>query len=125
MYSHNTANEYTEIGGESVSHDAAGNMTVDPAGYHYYYDYENRLVEVKDTDDTDSVVEYDYDALGRRMEMISYDDGVADATRRYYYDGWRMLTKTAFALALKLLYNTLRQKSISVYQLNGMRTNLL
>jgi len=26
---------------------------------------------------------------------VSYDDGVADATRRYYYDGWRMLTETA------------------------------
>ena len=86
MYSHNTANEYTAVGGNSLTHDAAGNMTADPCGYHYYYDYENRLIEVKDTDDTDSVVKYDYDALGRRIEKIDSAMGESTRSRRQSYN---------------------------------------
>ena len=92
-YSHNIANEYTNIGGNSVSHDAPGNISVDADGYKYYYDYENRLTKVDDSGDA-AVAAYHYDALGRRIEKITYDDGVADSTTHYYYDGWRVLSET-------------------------------
>ena len=45
-------------------YDAAGNTIEDPNGYQYTYDYENRIIEIKDKDNT-SIVEYAYDALVR------------------------------------------------------------
>jgi len=41
---------------------------VDPCGYHYYYDYENRLAKITDPCDACEVAAYDYHALGRRIE---------------------------------------------------------
>ena len=93
-YTHNMTNEYTAIGGSSPGYDFAGNMTTDAAGYVYYYDYENRLTKITDAEPCDVAV-YSYDALGRRIEKITYDPcGVADTTTRYYYDGWRVLAET-------------------------------
>jgi hypothetical protein len=52
------------------------------------------LTKVTDPNDTDIIAEYTYDALGRRVQSILYDNGVADSTTNYYYDGWRVLTET-------------------------------
>ena len=90
-YSHNTVNEYTQVILNGVTktpvYDDAGNMTQDPCGYQYSYDYENRLTEVKDPCDS-VVATYSYDALGRR---IVKDAG--SETTQYYYDGWRVLSE--------------------------------
>jgi len=57
-YAHNTANEYTAIGGPSVSHDAAS--------YTYEYDHDNRLIAIKKNSGAATVAEFTYDALWRR-----------------------------------------------------------
>jgi len=61
MYSHNIVNEYTAIDGSQVNHDDAGNLSGDPNGYHYFYDYENRLVKITDRSQTE-VADYSYGA---------------------------------------------------------------
>ena len=62
-------------------------MTVDKDGYQYSYDYENRLIEVLDPCDN-SVAEYDYDALGRKIEK--YDAAAAETTYYYYNPDWQV-----------------------------------
>ena len=37
----------------NIYRDDAGNMTTDKAGYKYYYDYENRIVKIKDSSSDD------------------------------------------------------------------------
>ena len=66
----------------SILFNQAGNLTTDYRGYQYSYDYENRLIEITDNDDT-SIVEYAYDALGRRIQK---DDKIAGAKTRYYHN---------------------------------------
>ncbi|MFC1783124.1 RHS repeat domain-containing protein, partial [Planctomycetota bacterium] len=88
-----STNRYDNDAGEDIvcDYDNAGNTIVDPNGYKYTYDYENRIIEIKDKDDT-SIVEYAYDALGRRIQK---DDNIADETTRYYYNNnWQVLTET-------------------------------
>jgi RHS repeat-associated protein len=80
-------NQYETIGGNSLSYDGRGNLTVDQHGYQYSYDYENRITQIKDSSNN-VVVDYTYDALGRRIQK---DDG---AVTRYYYDGQRVLLET-------------------------------
>jgi len=71
-----STNRYTSIGGHSISHDDAGNLTVDKDGYQYTYDYENRVVKIEDSSSND-VAEYAYDALGRRIrEKKDFVDSV-------------------------------------------------
>jgi hypothetical protein len=43
----NRDNEYGKIDGQALTYDAAGNLSVDEDGRHYYYDEYNRLVEVR------------------------------------------------------------------------------
>lgn len=74
------------------THDDVGNLTAedldvdDPVefDYEYFYDYANRLVRV--TDGTNTIAEYDYDALGRR---IMTDDQTT--VTLFYYHGGRVL----------------------------------
>lgn len=40
-------NRYSSVGGNSISHDDAGNMSTDKDDYEYFYDYENRLVRIE------------------------------------------------------------------------------
>ena len=80
-------NQYETIGGNSLSYDGRGNLTVDQHGYQYSYDNENRITQIKDSSNA-VVVDYTYDALGRRIQK---DDGTVT---RYYYDGQRVLLET-------------------------------
>jgi len=81
-------NRYDSVGGNSLTYDAAGNLTTDKDGYRYEYDYENRIVLIKDVNNAD-VAEFAYDALGRRIRKI---DPIADETTLYYYnDKWQVL----------------------------------
>ncbi len=95
-------NRYTSIGGHSISHDDAGNLTVDKDGYKYSYDYENRVVKIQKPDGLggwDDVAEMAYDALGRRIRVI---DSIASTTALYYYNpDWQCLAEYSGAGALQ------------------------
>jgi YD repeat-containing protein len=83
-------NRYTSIGGNSISHDNAGNLTIDKDGYQYEYDYENRLIKIEDVNDVE-VATFDYDPLGRRIRKV---DSKANETTLYYYnDNWQVLAE--------------------------------
>ena len=85
----NLTNRYNSVGGNFLDYDEAGNLTEDPNGYEYKYDYENRLIEI--TKSPTTIAEYEYDALGRRIQKT---DSVANETTRYYYDNeWRVLAE--------------------------------
>jgi YD repeat-containing protein len=88
--SRRNTNRYTSIGGNSITHDDAGNLTADKDGYTYEYDYENRVVKIEDSSSND-VAEYAYDALGRRIRVI---DSKASTTTLYYYNPqWQVLAE--------------------------------
>ena len=109
-YTPNLVNEYTVItpGANAPEHDS-GNLTRNEHGYQLAYDYENRLVEVRDPSDT-VLATYQYDALGRRVQIsqggvttllfhdggahgdadrivAEYDGAGAGALKRYYVQG--------------------------------------
>ena len=65
----NVSNRYNAVASASLAYDNAGNLTVDEQGYQYEYDYENRIVKIKDSG-SNTVAQYDYDALGRRIRKI-------------------------------------------------------
>ena len=84
-------NRYDSIGGDSLTYDEARDLTGNPNGNEFEYDYESRMVQV--LYDTDEVIaEYAYDDLGRRIEK---DDKIAGEKTRYYYnDNWQVLKET-------------------------------
>jgi len=87
-----STNRYTGIGGNNIYHDDAGNMILDKDSYVYYYDYENRIVKIKDQFNND-VAEMDYDALGRRIRVIDKSAN-PDVTTLYYYNPqWQVLAE--------------------------------
>jgi len=92
-------NRYTSIDSAAITHDAAGNMTVDSKGYQYVYDYENRVVSIsKLWGETEvPVADYVYDALGRRIQRTVYWEGSLIYTDRFYYnDAWQYLMKETY-----------------------------
>lgn len=92
-YSVNTlTNRYTTIDSISISYDAAGNLIQDKDGYHYVYDYENRVIRIFKLDGQTevTVAQYAYDALGRRI--WKYDPLATQPNVYYYYnDQWQIL----------------------------------
>ena len=97
---HNKANEITDIDSASthVEHDAAGNMIrmTKPSSwsshYHLEYDAWNRLVEVREDDDSTIVAQYAYDGQNYRIVKKTYVSGELDETRHYYYSqSWQCL----------------------------------
>jgi RHS repeat-associated protein len=85
-------NRYDSVGGNNLTYDAAGNLTKDKNGYTYHYDYENRLIKIKKSNDTVTVAEFSYDALGRRVKKT---DSITSAnTKCYYYNyNWQILSE--------------------------------
>lgn len=77
-------------------YDNAGNLTRDKNGYSYAYDYENRLVEIRKTNDTITVATFAYDAFGRRIEKV---DTTAGSTKRFYYDDQRIALQVGRKMA--------------------------
>jgi hypothetical protein len=49
LYQSNSANEYTSVCGTTALNDAAGNVSKDRYGYTYLYDHENRLTQIRKT----------------------------------------------------------------------------
>ncbi|MCF7955979.1 MAG: RHS repeat-associated core domain-containing protein [Phycisphaerae bacterium] len=93
-------NRYTQIDTVTdINYDDAGNLTTDKDGYSYEYDYENRISRIFDDNDRDGVfdagdtyiVEYTYDALGRRIRKIDYFPEPDAVTLYYYSDKWQVL----------------------------------
>ena len=89
-YTHNSVNEYQTVtpSVQNPVHDG-GNLTQTENGYRLEYDYENRLVTVRDKDaGHTTLATYTYDALGHRVKQVK-----ATQTTRYYYDGETVLAE--------------------------------
>jgi RHS repeat-associated protein len=86
-YLHNSVNQFqkkeTDIFGYhleySYTYDYNGNLEIDENGRVYSYDYRNRLVSI--SDGVNTIAEYFYDALGRRIAKT-----VGDTTTLFYYN---------------------------------------
>ena len=89
-YTHNSVNEYQTVtpSVQNPVHDG-GNLTQTENGYRLEYDYENRLVTVRDKDaGHTTLATYTYDALGHRVKQVK-----GPQTTRYYYDGETVLAE--------------------------------
>ena len=68
----------------------AGNLITDKDGYKYEYDYENRIVRIKDV----NVVTFSYDAYGNcyilEPNFADDPDGKSDEGNPYYFTGREM-----------------------------------
>ncbi|MBI9019493.1 MAG: hypothetical protein JEZ07_19765, partial [Phycisphaerae bacterium] len=86
-------------------YDDAGNTTTDQDGYLYTWDYENRIVNIKDSSDND-VVYYTYDALGRRIRKIDMPGhSTLESTTLYWYNNnWQVLAETDGADSLERIF---------------------
>jgi RHS repeat-associated protein len=82
LYANDVVNQYTTVGGQARSHDNNGNLS-DDGTYKFGYDFENRLVELRNSTTSALIASYRYDALGRRVEKSV----VGGATTRYVLDG--------------------------------------
>jgi RHS repeat-associated protein len=71
---HNSKNEVTAVGSNSLSFDNNGNTTVDQNGKHYVYDAWNQLITLKDTNNTTVLLSLTYDAL---ENIVVYNNGSA------------------------------------------------
>jgi len=77
----------TEIGWlHGLSYDENGNLASDGL-LKYYYDCENRLMEVTDAND-DAVASYRYDFVGRRISKTA-----GGVTTKYVYDGGQVIAE--------------------------------
>jgi RHS repeat-associated protein len=79
--------------GSGVSYDARGNMSKDGLGHSYFYDAENRLIQVDGTlgQCSTSTACYVYDAAGRRASRT-----VGASTVNYLYDlGGKQVTEVS------------------------------
>ena len=70
--SYNSSNQIASVGSTTFYYDAAGNLSYDGT-HHYYYDGENRLIQVDGTLGTCSSAGacYAYDAEGKRVEKVA------------------------------------------------------
>jgi YD repeat-containing protein len=83
-------NRYTAIDALPLAYDDAGNLTQDKDGYVYGYDYENRIVEIRNSADA-VIAQMDYDTQGRRLRV--YDAAAGTETLYYYSDQWQVLAE--------------------------------
>ncbi|MFA5795305.1 MAG: RHS repeat-associated core domain-containing protein [Candidatus Brocadiia bacterium] len=93
VYTPDPLNRYNTINTGVLGYDANGNMTSDGI-QSCSYDYANRLVKVTTGSGSSqrTVGEYKYDALGRRVEKVTYQGGGQNSTTiRFYYDGARCI----------------------------------
>ncbi|MCK5612960.1 RHS repeat protein [Candidatus Pacearchaeota archaeon] len=91
VYDVNCLNQYTAVGPQgsqtSYYYDANGNLA-DDGTYLYYYDCENRLLDVNDKATSNPVVSYGYDYQGRRISKT-----VSGGTTKYCYDGDQVIAE--------------------------------
>jgi RHS repeat-associated protein len=90
-YVSNENGQYTRIAGDVLSYDSNGNLIGD-SKYCYFYSFKNQLVMVKQVSDNKVIGEYEYDTIGRRVLRTFWDDEKGRyESRRYVYDGWRLI----------------------------------
>jgi RHS repeat-associated protein len=88
-WSYNVNNQLTGFNGVTYAYDNNGNVTsaTDAGGTtHYYYDYENRLVQVNFAGGGSAT--YKYDGQGRRIEK-----NINGVITRYLYNGSDMIAE--------------------------------
>lgn len=107
-YTVNNTNSITEVDWstgpsswvtENYEYDLAGSRTQWSAGLKTWsYDYQNRLVEVRENEN--EFVEYDHDVLGRRMEKrYAFDGQDWTARKRFYYAGSQLIQQYGVEVA--------------------------
>jgi RHS repeat-associated protein len=79
-------NQYNTVGSDSYTYNTNGCLEDDNT-YKYYYDCENRLVDVNDQSNN-SVASYSYDYAGRRISKT-----VDSNTIKYAYDGQQVIAE--------------------------------
>jgi RHS repeat-associated protein len=74
-------------------YDDNGNL-IDDETYKFYYDFANHLVAVVRQSDSDTIAQYTYDALSRRVKKVVDDvSDTLDGTTLFYYDGLRVIER--------------------------------
>ena len=97
----NLLNQYSSIGGTTYYYDDNGNLTNDGT-YKYFYDCENRLAEVKNQSETQTIATYEYNYLGQRVSKT-----VGSTTTAYCYSGNQVVAEYQNGvLARKFVYGT-------------------
>jgi RHS repeat-associated protein len=86
---HDSLNELTQLDAQPIAYDFNGNMKNDGA-FVYAYDEENRIISATRVSDSAVVGQYQYDALGRRVERSINPVG-SPVTVDYFYDGVRLI----------------------------------
>ncbi|MBU0678747.1 MAG: RHS repeat protein [Verrucomicrobia bacterium] len=87
-------------------YDANGNLTNDGQRAYTYNDAD-RLIEVRDSDTSDLLMQSEYDGLGRRRERVLYSGGVG-TTNRYVYDNWLVIVRKGVRPCLMLVRKGVR-----------------
>ena len=82
-YERNGLNQYTSVGGATLTYDANGNLTSDGATT-YGYDVENRLISASGVRNATLT----YDPLGRLFQIVS-----GGATTQFLYDGDELIAE--------------------------------
>jgi len=85
-YRTNNINEYVFVGDKRFEYDTNGNLTFD-GRYRYFYDYANRLCEVKDEAGV-TIALYWFDTFGRRITTL-----VEGVVEDFYYDGMQVMER--------------------------------
>lgn len=99
---YNSTNELVTINAADLTYDNNGNLISDGT-YTYVYDEDNRLTKVTRTSDSAGVGQYQYDALGRRVEKVANSAGTPSTTR-YFYDDARIIEEQNATSATQATY---------------------
>jgi len=116
VYDTNCLNQYTDVGPQGSQtpyhYDKNGNLT-DDGTYEYYYDCENRLIDVNE--EGNPVASYAYDYLGRRISKT-----VDGNTTKYCYDGDQVIAEYYNGtLARKFIYGPGIDEPICMIAVDG------
>ena len=140
---HTKANEIATIAGASTytANDANGNMTkvLKPsswsAAFNLVYDAWNRLVTVKDTNNTTLIAEYRYDGTNRRVLKKTYTSGTLSETREFCFNrNWQCVEEyvgstcdTRYVWGLRYIDDliTYRKASTDYYSLVDPNWNVI
>ena len=82
---YSSTNELIQRQATTISYDPDGNQT-DDGTFRYTYDSQNRLRTVTRDSDNALIAVYSYDALGRRVQKVVFNDGPLDGTTDYAFD---------------------------------------
>ncbi len=114
IYDVNCLNQYTAVEPTSYYYDENGNLSDD--GTHlYYYDCENRLIDVNDKATSNPVVSYGYDYQGRRVSKT-----VSSSITKYCYDGDQVIAEyNGDTLLRKFVYGPGIDEPICMIDVSG------